>query len=247
MCCSHWMLLTTLGQWSAIAGAALAALGSVYVLLATDMDAVERTANLDHSARRGHSDEHHNRRHSGLAGSREDREKGRDTPLSLQEDGKGSPSIQDRRRAPPTSPRASPRTMTIPHDRDDTSSQGSSTRESHDEPPPTTDAGYRRKVAQTLIRFGNYLGNQTNDMFDESRFRTGRAQEFPQVPGEEHRNPELGRIQEQSRIIHEQRSRAGSFRASDTSGPQVEPPSSPRLSLPLPSPKIERTLSPQRI
>ncbi|KAH8884365.1 hypothetical protein GQ53DRAFT_752230 [Thozetella sp. PMI_491] len=66
------------------------------------------------------------------------------------------------------------------------------------EPPSgeSGDAGSRRTVARALNVLGNYFGNPSHDMFDDSEFRQGRAVDFPEIPGEEHRNPELDQIRE---------------------------------------------------
>lgn len=58
----------------------------------------------------------------------------------------------------------------------------------------TTDAGNRRKVAETLSRIGNYLGSAAPDRFDDSDFKHGKAVDFPEIPGEEHRNDMLPKM-----------------------------------------------------
>lgn len=43
-------------------------------------------------------------------------------------------------------------------------------------------------MAKTLTKIGEYMGNAAPDRFDDSEFKTGRAVNFPELPGEEHRN-----------------------------------------------------------
>lgn len=95
------------------------------------------------------------------------------------------------------------------------------------------DAGYRRKVRKTLTLMGNYLTTASHDQFDDSEFKHGKALNFPEIPGEVHRNPELPRIREHynqypeedgniTPVLRRQSSRAGSFIGSVTSRPSVE-------------------------
>ena len=104
----------------------------------------------------------------------------------------------------------------------------------------TTDMGKRRKVTRTLTAIGNYLGNPAHDWYDDSEFKHGPALNYPEIPGEEHRNPELARKREQwnvTPLLREQRSRAGSFHSTAASGLDVEgSPSTPRAASPFPSP-----------
>lgn len=125
----------------------------------------------------------------------------------------------------------------------------------------TADAGNRRKVANVLTAISNYVGTAAYERFDDSEFKRGKAVDFPEIPGEEHRNRELPRIREQYNQyqdahgnvrLREQRSRAGSFTNSVASGLGVEgsstksraaspqPPQSPHSSSPLPSPTTPR-------
>ncbi|KAF2812966.1 uncharacterized protein BDZ99DRAFT_486380 [Mytilinidion resinicola] len=60
--------------------------------------------------------------------------------------------------------------------------------------PERVDAGNRKKVANMLTSIGNYFGTAAHD--DVSEFKRGRAVDFPEIPGEEHRNPALAQIRE---------------------------------------------------
>ncbi|KAJ2904765.1 hypothetical protein MKZ38_007273 [Zalerion maritima] len=70
-------------------------------------------------------------------------------------------------------------------------------------PPPAAhlpssdvaNAGNRPRVAQVLTRIGRLLGTAQPDWFDDSDFKHGRALDFPEIPGEKQRNPDLTAIQ----------------------------------------------------
>ncbi|RYO92041.1 hypothetical protein DL762_001870 [Monosporascus cannonballus] len=53
------------------------------------------------------------------------------------------------------------------------------------------DAGYRRKVAKSLLKINSYFETAAPGRFDVSEFRRGKANGFPEVPGEGYRNPTL--------------------------------------------------------
>jgi hypothetical protein len=121
--------------------------------------------------------------------------------------------------------------------------------------PWTADAGNRRKVAKALIAIGNYLGTAAHDRFDDSEFKRGKALDFPEIPGEEHRNRALPRIREQynqcrdedgnvTPVLREQRSRAGSFTDSIASGLGVEGSSTTPRAAPPQSPQSPHSPSP---
>lgn len=97
-----------------------------------------------------------------------------------------------------------------------------------------TDGGSRRKVAGTLVRIGKTLGTPAPDAFDDSGFMHGPAADFPTVPGEEERNPQLNKIKRSydpprdsdgnatPLARQRSRSRAGSFAGSTASGAGVD-------------------------
>jgi hypothetical protein len=61
----------------------------------------------------------------------------------------------------------------------------------------SSDVGNRRKVAKALNAIGNHLGSAAHDQFHGSEFKRGKALDFPEIPGEEHRNRALPQIREQ--------------------------------------------------
>ncbi|KAK7968014.1 uncharacterized protein PG986_002291 [Apiospora aurea] len=80
--------------------------------------------------------------------------------------------------------------------------------------PAPSDAGGRRKVAQMIGDLGRYMGTPAPDLFDDSEFKRGPAQDWPEIPGEATRNPDLGQI----------RSQYNQPRDSDTEDNVVSPP-----------------------
>lgn len=97
------------------------------------------------------------------------------------------------------------------------------------------DVGGRRKVARAFELIGDKLGTPAPDAFDDSEFLTGRAADFPTVPAEEQRNPELPQIMASynpqrdsdgnataNLAVRRQRSRGESFTGSMVSGLGIE-------------------------
>lgn len=178
------------GQWAPLVGSGLAALGSLYLLLSSDPEEKEKD-NPNPSA------------HYHCTCSMQD--------VSM------SPST-------PSTPIASPRNVRR------SSSKNERRSLTEIERVPTTsgpvvrtqtkrswtvdDAGNRRKVANVLTNIGNYIGTAAQDRFDDSEFKHGKAVDYPELPGEENRNPGLNLIREQynpTRDSDIRPSRAGSF------------------------------------
>lgn len=97
------------------------------------------------------------------------------------------------------------------------------------------DVGSRRRVARAFELIGDKLGTPAPDAFDDSEFLTGRAADFPTVPAEEQRNPELPQIMASynpprdsegnatpNLALRKQRSRGESFTGSVVSGLGIE-------------------------
>jgi hypothetical protein len=199
------------GQWAPIVGTGLAVLASLYLLLAADPEAVKEEANPNVSM-------HHcncSMQEVGIglfrASSHSDDTPGAtDMRRSFSNSGGGTSS-----EIVPTTSRPAP-------------GQGHQVKRSW-----TADAANRRKVAKALTAIGNYLGTAAHDQFDDSEFKRGKAVDFPEIPGEEHRNSALPQIRErynQSRdadgnvtpVLRERPSRAGSFTGSVASGLGIE-------------------------
>ena len=74
----------------------------------------------------------------------------------------------------------------------------------------------RHKVASTFEWIGDKLGTPSPDAFDDSKFQSGAAADFPEVPGENERNPKLQEtIASYNALapLRRQRSRTESFRS----------------------------------
>lgn len=69
---------------------------------------------------------------------------------------------------------------------------GRSANDDNDDNDSLSDAGNRRKVAKMLTSITNYFSNAAHD--DVSEFKQGPAVDYPQIPGEDLRNPGLIRI-----------------------------------------------------
>lgn len=108
------------------------------------------------------------------------------------------------------------------------------------------DKGNRLKVARMLTNVGKKLGTANYNWYDDSQFKRGKAVDFPEVPGERQRNPDLQQIKEHysqtvTPGLRRQRSRAGSFTGSERSRLSIEGgPSTPREP---PSPQSPRESS----
>ncbi|RYP72541.1 hypothetical protein DL771_004181 [Monosporascus sp. 5C6A] len=204
--------ITGIGQWGPIVGTILAALGSLYVLLATDLDTLQDP---------------------GAGGAAQG------LLITAM-----SPSI-----ASPRSSYTRPRSIISQNgdsgDRMSMNSQfGPNTALRHQQTWVLPDAGYRRKVAKSLLKFNSYFETARLNRFDDSEFKHGKALGFPEVPGEDYRNPALRRAREQYKQNREaenalpklsrQHSQAYSFAGSVASGfgGEVDRPPHPPVSNP---------------
>jgi hypothetical protein len=89
----------------------------------------------------------------------------------------------------------------------------------------TVDAGKRRTVAQAFAKASKILGMAAREWTDDTGFQRGRAQDWPEIPGEPNRNRHLSQIRTQYNRPRDQsgnitpaghgRSRASSFIGSD--------------------------------
>lgn len=155
----------------------------------------------------------------------------------------GLPAMQEFGIGPVT---GSPRAIATPDATDVRSSISNELKATTSETAPgPVHQAKRRKVTGTLTAISNYFGNPAYDWSDDS-FKRGPALNFPEIPGEEHRNRELPQIREQwngTPVLREQRSRAGSFHSRAASGLDVEgSPSTPRAASPFPSPTTPERL-----
>jgi hypothetical protein len=223
------------GQWAPMVGTALAVLGSLYLLLAAEPEAKKDEATPDASPHPCHCN------------------------CSMQQVGTGPSAASSHSVTIPVS--ASMR-QTLSNDTEETSIEivptTSQPAPDHGHPMKRSwtidDAGYRRKVANSLTELANYVGTAAPNRFDISEFRRGRAVDFPEIPGEEHRNRALPQIREQynqtrdadgyiTPVGRESRSRASSFNDSIASGRGIGGSTTPRSASPQP-PHSSRSPSP---
>ncbi|KAL9085263.1 MAG: hypothetical protein Q9165_007697 [Trypethelium subeluteriae] len=232
-------LLTNLthytGQWAPIVGTGLAALGSLYVLLAGNEDVVKAAPSADTPIHHCNCS-HHHLEHNQSSG-----------PPNLQTM-ESSPNSRDARSLDDNMYETRPRDTVVVSEmqqispRLSTSSSQSihvaPTQSNPMERAQTVDVGSRRKVAKALTAMGNFFGTAHRDWFDDSEFKRGKALDFPEIPGEEHRNPDLTQIRDaynprrdsagNATPVHpEQRSRASSLNRSGASDRHGEGSSTP--------------------
>ncbi|KAL9074305.1 MAG: hypothetical protein Q9157_004427 [Trypethelium eluteriae] len=223
------------GQWAPIVGTGLAALGSLYVLLAGNEDVIKAAPNADASMHHCNCSHHHlDDNQSSI-------------PRNLRTMG-SSPNSRDARSLDGSTDEMTPQHAAVLPEMQQASTR-LSTSSSHSihvvptqshqvERIRTVDVGGRRKVAKALTAMGNFFGNAHRDWFDDSEFKRGKALDFPEIPGEEHRNPDLTQIRDaynprrdsagNATPVHpEQRSRASSLNRSVASDRRGEGSSTP--------------------
>ena len=119
------------------------------------------------------------------------------------------------------------------------------------------DAGYRRRVATVLLKVNKLFETPASSSFDDSQFTHGPAVEFPELPGEENRNPNFIRIRNQynqnreaenasDSFLSRRHSRASSYAGSVNSGVSGDPvnPGGERARGISPVPRALRSTSP---
>ncbi|OTB01823.1 hypothetical protein M426DRAFT_74983 [Hypoxylon sp. CI-4A] len=253
--------MQSIGQWAPIVGTALAALGSVYVLLVAEMKVEEAESYLEASDQRHCNCSHHHFDHGKH--SNPYAESDSDYP-------RGSTELQGIHSVTPDSlylnPTTSPPTegpnglfVGPSHHRPasnsaDIQSSSSNSEREHStdiaDQQATHDIGNRRKIRKMLWRFSDYLGTAAQDRFDDSEFRQGKALDFPEVPAEELRNPDLHHIRkvynphcEDEPAPSIRTTRAGSFVGSVASRSSVEGGGS-AISRIITAPPLSRSASP---
>ncbi|KAI6085022.1 hypothetical protein F4821DRAFT_162852 [Hypoxylon rubiginosum] len=255
--------ITSIGQWAPIVGTALAALGSLYLILAADLDAVEEENNQKPPMNHCNCSHHHI---EDVNASLNEHPGVMRRPSSL---GAHSCAVDSPERDESGSPAMREVGLFAGHSHIITSpdhahlrpgSGSDSGRETSSERMSTTsrapvDVGHRRKVAKALMSISNYLGTASQDRFDDSEFKHGKALDFPEIPAEEIRNPDLPHIREVYNQPHDEDanknlskrpSRSGSFTGSIYSRPSVENSAamSRTMTAPHPPSPVSRSSSP---
>ncbi|KAM7198719.1 hypothetical protein V8F20_006034 [Naviculisporaceae sp. PSN 640] len=251
--------ISSIGQWGPLAGAAIAALGSLYAWSMSDSEAAKGDSPSPDNAHHCSCAHHH---HDGsIVSSRGSRETTRfheavfDSPMHDQtvfpdlEQARSPPQMEEIRKRstlPPSiySARA--------HDINERATSFSSERGRSRGPSPTSNekpqqqnTGGRLKIAGGLEWLSEKFGTAEKGLFDDSDFRTGEASYYPSVPGEQFRNPDLHETEERyqaTRDLEEterrSRSRAPSFVGSVASG--IDDDGASRSRAVSPSPSVSR-------
>jgi hypothetical protein len=209
----------SLGQWAPVVGTGLAAIGSLYLLLSADIDDVKDETESNASTQQGNCSMQHV--NTGL--------------FTASLHSVATPTVNDIHHSPShDSNRTSYDTPVFP----------TISRPTPSHQPRRSDTGNRRMVAQRLTAVADYLGTPALDRFDDSDFKHGKAVDFPEIPGEEHRNRALRQIRTQYNQPHDEddnnmtplareHSRAPSINGSFVSGLGIEGVSmAPRSSSP---------------
>lgn len=238
-----------LGQWAPIAGTGFAALGSLYLLLATDTEEMKRDVSPNAAptdqAGEQRPPPHYPPDTEYLSDNGDARINDGNSP---ERSPQNMPPMQQISTSPPTSyppsvttpttPTAAQRRHTSRNTLGPTISQASPGQSDFAGEAQTADVGNRRKVASRLTKINNFLTDAGADWSHDAEFKHGKALDFPEIPGEQQRNPDLILIREQYNPqrdaegnvtpgLTRQRSRAGSFSSNVSVGPsfRIEGPS----------------------
>ncbi|KAL7793624.1 hypothetical protein V8C37DRAFT_378500 [Trichoderma ceciliae] len=201
--------IASIGQWAPIVGTGLAAIGSLYLVLAADVEAVkeETDPNAANECKCPHNHfEHHNHHDSPIAHSpSSDQDRG-----SQSSDDGFSADTSESAEFPEMRPTNTDLSTISFHALDHVSTMQASL--SNDataaisqhvslgstvKRTTKTDSGNRRKVAKMFVAVGETLGTKAQDWFDDSEFKTGKAVDWPEIPGESWRNKRLQDIRDQ--------------------------------------------------
>ncbi|ROW07478.1 hypothetical protein VPNG_07119 [Cytospora leucostoma] len=237
--------MASIGQWAPIVGTGLAALGSLYGLLAADTKDEGQISALRATNRNGSHHHYSNDCESIITQTQATTGGSQVQVLTSHYEFAAASSSQDQELNTDTSRRATaPETRRQLEDRNETHLSRSQT--------TVTADGNRKKVEVAFEWLGKKLGTPAPDTFDDSMFQAGLAANWPEVPAEALRNPRLPRIialydpprdsqglATPNTVLHRERSRAGSFTGSTRSGLETEGASAedrPSPSGPEPSP-----------
>jgi hypothetical protein len=230
----------SIGQWGPIVGTGLAFVGSLYLLLAADMEEIEHVADVQ-AAECQCKCTHHDSPGSKVLQPTSQAPNSRD---SLSTD---RVVVTEHQRAPmiealaglqrPASTSASSsslhelETRDMPHPKRHSLATLKRAMTGRTTLSSSTSRNFegesRHKVAEFLTSVGHLLGTATKDSFDISKFRDGPALDYPNVPGEQERRHDFNRVREiySQRLeadgtlaVHASRSRASSFVGAGPSG-----------------------------
>ncbi|KAK0727744.1 hypothetical protein B0T26DRAFT_143893 [Lasiosphaeria miniovina] len=212
--------MASIGQWAPVVGTLLAALGSLYLLLAAEENENECNCPHNYHYQHGRADRH------SASRCDQDIRSSQDNTIAHR------PSMQE----------VDIGMLGHPHFFTSSGAPEMGTHPSHELARPVTrhtvfDIDHnnsRRRVAKALTQFTNWLGVAAH--VDDSEFKRGRATDYPEIPGERHRNPELSRIRDTynpardadgnaTPVPWEGRSRANSYMTAGSTTPRATSPS----------------------
>jgi hypothetical protein len=171
--------MASIGQWAPIAGTAIAVLGSLYVLLA--QGGVKSNPPIAHCQ---HDCDCHKQEGPGTEVTRSLHSD--IDPDDTNEKGRTRTFSQDSTTLVRNTTIATQATTEPDHDQ----RRRSSGTVGNGKNGKTTDAG-RSKVAKAFTEFSNFFGSASENQFDLSDFKKGRATNYPEVPGEQFRSAKL--------------------------------------------------------
>ncbi|EXJ90945.1 hypothetical protein A1O1_04052 [Capronia coronata CBS 617.96] len=233
--------IASIGQWAPIAGTILAVLGSLYVLLDKMLEGSKGDMTTKPCTKR-------------CTCSAQGSSQGLLRVPSQNTVPAGATALQDS---------LSDGQPNNSMDKELASSAFASDQDPQNDPPPRTDAGSRRKVADALASIARYMGTPAHYRFDDSQFKNGVAGDYPWIPAEPERNINYWGIEKHcnqgregegsvSPMLRARSSRAGSLTGSVASGVGLKAgsmgsPQSPNSLLPSSSSNPSADATTQRV
>lgn len=231
------------GQWGPIVGTALAAAGSLYAILAAGGNEPE-TQTPDAGEHHCICRQHPQTSNDDVTSQIEMEQRRNPIDLDIQQDCTLLSQQNTSRTTPSVLSPISDRNL---HQSDTNTTSRGIPRKSHDsgranmtKNPPAPEIGSRHRVARIFEKIGDKIGTPAPGAFDDKMFQRGFASDFPEVPGEAERNPNLQKIKDGydpvrdakgfATPLRKQRSQSGSFISVSSANPGSdggvsEPPS----------------------
>lgn len=220
--------MASIGQWSPIAGTLVAALGSLYLLLASDEDSgvTEKSRLKDEESCPRPQSANNERRPSPTLLSVNLGRVSRENALGIR-----SPSPNEIGRIP---------IITHPESVNEHHEHAPEPRQNENLPT----AG-RQRVRRWLNAAGDYWADAAHEKLDVSDFNDPKAHRFPEIPGEILRNPLLEQTSRDYTQRREDRANS-TYAASITSTPGLEQVNTPPQTHEIPRPETSPSRKPKR-
>lgn len=243
------------GQWGPLVGAAIAALGSLYVWSMSDSETDKGDSpSPDNGQHCSCTHHHHDGSMPSSRGSGEthgvldgvfESPMHDQTPFPDLEQARSPPQMEEIRKRSTLPPSTY---STHAHGTKERATSFSSERgrspprsPTGDEKPQKQNTGGRLKIAGGLEWLSEKFGTAEKGLFDDSDFRSGKASYYPSVPGEQFRNPDLHETEERyqtTRDLEETERRSRSRAPSIASG--IDDDGTSRSRAVSPSPSVSR-------